>query len=55
MKYDQVLKRALKDFSKWPTIPQLFVKGKLVGGHTQIKEMHEDGRLETLFSKEGLL
>ena len=50
-----LVKDALKKFSDWPMIPQLFVKGKFVGGYDIIKEMHADGTLEKLFKKEGLL
>lgn len=50
-----MIKDALKAYSKWPTFPQLFVKGKLVGGYDIVKEMHGSGALEALFKKEGLL
>eukprot|EP00826_Nyctotherus_ovalis_P065833 TRINITY_DN9691_c0_g4_i1.p1 TRINITY_DN9691_c0_g4~~TRINITY_DN9691_c0_g4_i1.p1 ORF type:complete len:116 (-),score=18.82 TRINITY_DN9691_c0_g4_i1:18-365(-) len=55
VKPDQLLKRALKEFSKWPTIPQVFVKGKFVGGHDTIKAMHHDGSLEELFKTHSLV
>ncbi len=55
VKDDLALKESVKEFSHWPTIPQLYVKGKFVGGHEAIKDMHRDGRLEDLFTKEGLL
>ncbi len=50
-----LLKDCVKIYSKWPTIPQLFVRGKLVGGYDIVKEMHGNGSLEALFKKEGLL
>ena len=55
VKIDMLLKRAVKEVSKWQTIPQLFVKGKFVGGHSTVKEMHLDGRLESLFSQAELI
>jgi monothiol glutaredoxin len=46
---DQRIREELSAISEWPTIPQLFVDGKLVGGHDIIMEMYEDGSLaETL-------
>jgi monothiol glutaredoxin len=41
----------LKDFSNWPTFPQLYVDGKLVGGCDIVKEMHARGELEPLIAK----
>ena len=43
------LRNVLKTFSDWPTIPQLYVEGELVGGHDILEEMHAGGELkETL-------
>lgn len=42
------LREALKEYSSWPTYPQLYVNGELVGGCDIILEMHESGELETL-------
>ena len=50
-----LLKEALKSYSGWPTIPQLFIKGRLIGGYDIVKDMHGKGTLETLLKKEGLL
>ena len=50
-----LVKDALKMYTDWPTIPQLFVKGKFVGGYDIIRDMHSNGSLESLFKKEGLL
>lgn len=45
---DADIRQGIKDFSNWPTIPQLYVKGEFVGGCDIIKEMHESGELEEM-------
>lgn len=45
---DQDIRNGIKDFSDWPTIPQLFVKGEFVGGSDIMMEMFESGELKTL-------
>ena len=52
---NKIIPSALKDYSDWPTIPQLFVKGKFIGGFDIVKEMHMNGKLEELFRKESLI
>ena len=42
---DPELREGIKEFSKWPTIPQLYVKGKFVGGCDIVTEMHQNGEL----------
>ena len=49
------VRQGIKTFSEWPTIPQLYVKGELVGGCDIIKEMFASGELKTLMRDEGLL
>ena len=49
------VRQAIKTYSNWPTIPQLYVKGELVGGCDIIKEMFASGELKTLMRDEGLL
>ena len=44
------LRQGVKDFSNWPTIPQLYVKGEFVGGADIIREMYESGELSELFA-----
>jgi monothiol glutaredoxin len=44
-------KEALKEFSQWPTIPQLYVNGELVGGCDITRELHESGELKDILSK----
>ena len=52
---DENLRQGIKDFSDWPTIPQLYVKKEFVGGCDIIKEMFEKGELEELFKKKNLI
>lgn len=48
---DEEVRQGLKDFSKWPTYPQLYVKGELIGGLDIVKEMQESGDLEGMLPK----
>lgn len=43
------LRQAIKEYTDWPTIPQLYVKGKFVGGADIVTQMFQDGELEGLF------
>ena len=45
----------IKEFSNWPTIPQLYVKGELMGGCDIIKEMFENGELQEIFKNEKII
>jgi Grx4 family monothiol glutaredoxin len=45
---DDAVREGLKTFSNWPTYPQLYIKGEFVGGLDIIKELHEEGELETM-------
>ncbi|MGI9307944.1 MAG: Grx4 family monothiol glutaredoxin [Gammaproteobacteria bacterium] len=45
---DPELRQGLKDYSEWPTFPQLYVKGELIGGSDIATEMFESGELQTL-------
>jgi len=51
---DPEIRTGIKAFSNWPTIPQLYVKGEFVGGCDIVKEMFEQGELETLFAEKGV-
>jgi len=51
---DPGLRQGIKDFSSWPTIPQLYVKGEFVGGCDIVREMAETGELEQLFTEKGV-
>src|SRR5690242_12972581 len=46
---DPSLRQGIKEFSQWPTIPQLYVKGEFVGGCDIIREMYSSGELRELF------
>ena len=46
---DDTVRQGIKEFSNWPTIPQLYVKGEFVGGCDIVREMAQSGELETLF------
>jgi monothiol glutaredoxin len=45
---DPEVRQAIKDYSNWPTIPQLYVKGEFIGGSDIMNEMFESGELKTL-------
>ncbi|SFE34391.1 monothiol glutaredoxin [Sulfitobacter brevis] len=51
---DDGLRQGIKEFSDWPTIPQLYVKGEFVGGCDIITEMTMSGELDTLFTESGV-
>ena len=45
---DAVVRQGIKDYSNWPTIPQLYIKGEFVGGSDIMGEMYESGELKAL-------
>lgn len=51
---DEGIRQGIKDFSDWPTIPQLYVKGEFVGGCDIITEMVLSGELDTLLEENGV-
>ncbi|SMX45347.1 Grx4 family monothiol glutaredoxin [Maliponia aquimaris] len=51
---DEGIRQGIKDFSDWPTIPQLYVKGEFVGGCDIITEMTLSGELDQLFDAKGV-
>ncbi|MGG7644403.1 Grx4 family monothiol glutaredoxin [Rhodovulum sp. YNF3179] len=51
---DEEIRQGIKDYSDWPTIPQLYVKGEFVGGCDIITEMTLSGELDQLFEQEGV-
>jgi monothiol glutaredoxin len=53
MNKDVLMKEALKIYSDWPTIPQLYVKGELIGGCDIVVGHHRDGELESILSGSG--
>ncbi len=51
---DNEIRQGIKDFSDWPTIPQLYVKGEFIGGCDIVREMYESGELKQLFDDKGV-
>ncbi|MEJ6398700.1 Grx4 family monothiol glutaredoxin [Yoonia sp. 208BN28-4] len=51
---DDQIRQGIKDYSDWPTIPQLYVKGEFVGGCDIITEMTLSGELDTLFAENNV-
>ncbi len=51
---DEGIRQGIKDFSDWPTIPQLYVKGEFVGGCDIVTEMVLSGELDTLLEENGV-
>ena len=47
---DAEVRQGIKDYSNWPTIPQLYIKGEFVGGSDILGEMYESGELQTLIA-----
>lgn len=52
---DDDIRQGIKEFSNWPTIPQLYVKGEFVGGCDIVKEMFETGELQSYLREKGLI
>ena len=50
---DDAVRQGIKDYSQWPTIPQLYVKGEFIGGSDIMMEMYESGELKKLLGTEG--
>ena len=51
---EPAVREGIKQYSNWPTIPQLYVKGEFVGGCDIIREMQEAGELSSMFSDKGI-
>ena len=49
------MRQGIKDYSDWPTIPQLYIKGNFIGGCDIVKEMFETGELQKLLQEKNLL
>ena len=50
---DEAIRQGIKDYSHWPTIPQLYVKGEFIGGSDIMMEMYESGELKQALDKEA--
>ena len=48
------IRQGIKEFSEWPTIPQLYIKKEFVGGCDIVKEMYENGELKKIFEDKGI-
>lgn len=48
------LRQAIKEYSNWPTIPQLYVKGEFVGGCDIVREMFQNGELQNFLEEKGI-
>ena len=51
---DDAIRQGIKDYSDWPTVPQLYVKGEFVGGCDIVTEMTLSGELDTLLADKGI-
>ena len=52
---DDLVRQGIKDYSNWPTIPQLYVKGEFIGGTDIVSEMYEKGELADVLKEAGVL
>lgn len=51
---DDDIRQGVKEFTNWPTIPQLYVKGEFIGGCDIVREMFQTGELKSLFADKGV-
>ncbi|MBM3489476.1 MAG: Grx4 family monothiol glutaredoxin [Alphaproteobacteria bacterium] len=51
---DPGLRQGIKEFSNWPTVPQLYVKGEFIGGCDIVREMFEAGELQQVLADKGV-
>jgi len=51
---EESLRQGIKEFSEWPTIPQLYIKKEFVGGCDIVKEMYENGELKKILENKGI-
>ena len=52
---NQSLREGIKEFSDWPTVPQLYIKTEFVGGCDIVKEMYENGELKKILENKGIV
>lgn len=52
---DPELRQGIKDFTNWPTIPQLYIKGEFIGGSDIVREMYESGELQELLKSKNIM
>jgi monothiol glutaredoxin len=51
---DDTLRQGIKEFSNWPTVPQLYVQGEFVGGCDIVREMYQSGELAAFLKEKGI-
>jgi len=51
---DEELRQGIKDFSDWPTVPQLYIKGEFIGGCDIVRELYQSGELITILEKNNI-
>ena len=51
---NELIRKGIKEFSEWPTIPQLYIKKEFVGGCDIVKEMYESGELKNILEKKQI-
>ena len=52
---DENIRQGIKEYSDWPTIPQLYIKGEFVGGCDIVKELFENGELKTMLQNKKII
>lgn len=52
---NEQIRQGIKDYTDWPTIPQLYIKGSFIGGCDIVKEMFENGEIQTLLKEKSIL
>ncbi len=52
---DADIRQGIKDFSNWPTIPQLYIKGEFIGGCDIVREMYQVGELQAILKEHGII
>ena len=52
---DPILRQSIKEFSNWPTIPQLYIDGTFIGGCDIVKNMYDDGTLQKILAEKSLI
>jgi monothiol glutaredoxin len=52
---DMELREGIKQFSQWPTVPQLYIKGEFVGGCDIVTEMYQSGELQAMLKEKGVV
>ena len=52
---DQEMREAIKEYTDWPTIPQLYIKGEFIGGCDIVRELYSNGELKKILSEKGIL